>query len=203
MSDEPPRTPASFDWSSCESDGSSEVADWKCEVHVVSPSVFRKASRRRLGQQKESFYSQEQNTVGMSKPQLLSARALQDFENYLALVSLMYYGDPQFAGKKNANGTLRPLKRSRGKDPLEFLLSPLRADYVYGETYTEKWSPKEIAVFECGLCRFGKEFGTIEKLLRLSKTRAEITQFYHMWKQTSHYKAWKDADLKESLYALG
>jgi len=70
-------------------------------------------------------------------------------------------------------------------DIMDSLVSPLKADYVF-----EKWSPKEIAIFEAGLCKYGKEFSFIQFLVK-TKNVNEIIQFYFAWKNTSHYKMWK------------
>ena len=57
----------------------------------------------------------------------------------------------------------------------------------------ERWSPKEIAIFECTLCAYGKKFELALQLLGQSKDLRGITEFYHLWKQTSHYRVWKEA----------
>lgn len=51
-------------------------------------------------------------------------------------------------------------------------------------------------MFECGLCKYGKKFKMIGKLMGNSKTHLEITEFYYLWKTTTHYAAWKEALLK-------
>lgn len=70
-------------------------------------------------------------------------------------------------------------------DTLDYLVSPLKSDYNY-----EKWSPKETAIFECGICKFGKEFDFIQKMVR-TKSLKEVISFYHEWKMSSHYKIWR------------
>ncbi|CAG9314408.1 unnamed protein product [Blepharisma stoltei] len=193
-----------IDWSSNDDEGasSSDPGDWTAiPFKTISPLIFRKASRRWLASQTPDFYSQEKNTVGMKKTKVLAGKYLQAFENYLASITMMYYGDP-YVSKKSEPATAaayRPGKRPRNilqMDPLAFLLSPLRQEFSF-----ELWSPMQVAVFECGLCSFGKEFKVIEKLLKFSKTYQEVTQFYHMWKQTSHYKVWKECLIKDREYS--
>jgi len=70
-------------------------------------------------------------------------------------------------------------------DILDALISPLKVDNVL-----EKWSPKEIAIFEAGLCKYGKEFSFIQFLIN-TKTLNEVIQFYFAWKTTTHYRTWK------------
>ena len=131
----------------------------------------------------------------MNKGKVLAGKSLQSFENYLSIVSMMYFGDP-FCKNKQEGEVIRPGKRPRSQhmpDPLSMLLSPLRAELDFGNPYSESWSPKQIAIFESALCSYGKKFEIIEKFLTNSKSQREITHFYYIWKKTSHYKFWKDA----------
>lgn len=41
----------------------------------------------------------------------------------------------------------------------------MKCAYIY--LLIEKWSPKEIAIFESALCKYGKEFSFIQFLVRL------------------------------------
>lgn len=50
----------------------------------------------------------------------------------------------------------------------------------------ENWTIKEIAIFECCMCLFGKRYELIEKILKTKKI-TNIILFYNMWKKTSHY----------------
>lgn len=93
---------------------------------------------------------------------------------------------------------------AQGKYPIEritaygVLTSPLRKPSVI-----EKWSPYEIATFEAAVAIFGKQFNTVQKLIR-SKSTKDIVEFYYIWKKTHHYKMWKkqyippDMDLGDS-----
>jgi len=116
----------------------------------------------------------------------------------------MYFGDP-FTNNSSYSENLRPIKRMRSQpisDTLTLLISPLRAEFDFGEFYLESWSPKEIAVFESSFCKFGKNFEVVERLLRFSKTKVEVTRFYYLWKKTSHYKAWKEAVVENAWKGL-
>ena len=137
----------------------------------------------------------------MTKAKIMAGKSLQSFENYLSIVSMMYFGDP-FSKNKQETEVFRPGKRSRSRhisDPLSMILSPLRAELDFGKLYSETWSPKQIAIFESSLCNFGKRFEIVEKFLTNSKTQQEITRFYYIWKKTSHYKFWKEAVRSQKL----
>ena len=68
---------------------------------------------------------------------------------------------------------------------IDLLLSPLRKS-----TPLDEWCPREIATFESAICRKGKDFYQISKLIG-TKTCKQVIEFYYFWKQSSHYKVWK------------
>jgi hypothetical protein len=61
----------------------------------------------------------------------------------------------------------------------------LRVPHVF-----ENWSPREIAIFETWICKFGKNFNLFSKFIKTKNTR-EVVEFYFWWKNTSHYKIWQ------------
>ena len=54
----------------------------------------------------------------------------------------------------------------------------------------EKWSPKEIAIFEEGILRFGKQFEFISELIG-TKNSKDVYEFYLEWRSTSHFKSFR------------
>lgn len=68
---------------------------------------------------------------------------------------------------------------------LGMLLSPFKKTYVF-----EKWTLKEIAIFESFICYFGKDFKKMHLFIP-SKIYEEIIEFFNFWKLSSHYKIWK------------
>ena len=52
-------------------------------------------------------------------------------------------------------------------------------------------SPREIALFESGICSFGKDFYNISKLIP-TKSTGDCVEFYYLWKKSSHYQQWKE-----------
>jgi len=68
---------------------------------------------------------------------------------------------------------------------LGLLVSPL-----YRPRVEELWSSREIAIFEAGICAYGKKFHAIQKMIRSKNTR-EVIDFYYVWKKTDNYKVWK------------
>ncbi len=53
----------------------------------------------------------------------------------------------------------------------------------------EAWTLKEIALFEAGMCNFGKDFHNVQKVVR-TKTTNEIVDFYYQWKKSAHGNQW-------------
>ena len=52
------------------------------------------------------------------------------------------------------------------------------------------WTPHQIAVFESGLCLYGKRFDVIANLIP-GKSTQDVVEFYYHFKKTSHYAVWK------------
>ena len=121
-------------------------------------------------------------------------------EQILALVVYTYYDKDFQLPKVVRNIEAQTKKRERkskikksgatrkslcSHQMLSFLLSPLKID-----AEIEKWSLKQIALFESSICLFGKRFELIVRVIR-DKTLTEIIQFYNVWKFSSHYRTWK------------
>jgi hypothetical protein len=53
----------------------------------------------------------------------------------------------------------------------------------------DTWTLKEIALFEAGMCNFGKDFHNVQKVVR-TKTTNEIVDFYYQWKKSAHGNQW-------------
>jgi hypothetical protein len=69
---------------------------------------------------------------------------------------------------------------------LDMLLSPLRK-----RSPLDDWSPREVALFEAGICRFGKDFYSIGKIIQTKTTNEVVEFYYHCFKPSIHYKLWK------------
>jgi len=69
---------------------------------------------------------------------------------------------------------------------IDLLLSPLRKPNVM-----DGWSPKEIALFEAGICCVGKNFHQIQKLIPTKTTQSIVEFYYNCWKKSTHYQIWK------------
>ena len=70
---------------------------------------------------------------------------------------------------------------------VDALLSPLRKPAVLDD-----WSPLEVALFESGICSYGKDFHAIARLMAGRKTCGQCVEFYYVWKKSGHYAMWKE-----------
>ena len=55
---------------------------------------------------------------------------------------------------------------------------------------SDVWTAEDIALFEASLCIYGKDFSKAKDII-LTKTLAQIVQFYYLFKMTDHYQVWK------------
>jgi len=64
----------------------------------------------------------------------------------------------------------------------------------------EDWTPREVALFEAGICLHGKDFSAIRHLVS-SKELSEVVAFYYrVFKKSAHYRIWKaNASLANSV----
>lgn len=69
---------------------------------------------------------------------------------------------------------------------LDLLINPLRQKFTW-----ETWSPYEIALFHCCICKFGPKFDFFNKIIK-TKEKEEIIDFYCYWKCSKYYKIWKN-----------
>ena len=54
----------------------------------------------------------------------------------------------------------------------------------------ESWAPREVAIFEESILKFGKQFEFIAELIG-TKNVKQVYEFYCEWKATNHYKSYR------------
>ena len=69
---------------------------------------------------------------------------------------------------------------------LDLLINPLRKSFPW-----ETWSPYEIALFNCCICKFGTNFDLYLNIIT-TKKKEEVIDFYYTWKSSKYYKMWKN-----------
>ena len=150
----------------------SELDNQKGEL---SPRLlFRK---RRLDENKNNDTNMNKNAVKIKNV----------FDNYLDFVHESY-----FSNDKQDNEDLNDEKKSFKFTSLDMLINPLRQKFIF-----ETWSPYEIALFNCCVCKFWKNFDLYTKVIK-TKTQDEILSFYYYWKQSKFYKTLKNSKYKKN-----
>jgi hypothetical protein len=130
-------------------------------------------------------------------------RIKQVFDNYLDLVHDSYFTNDQAninytqnednSNNINMNIDIDSRNNSNFKfSSLDLLLNPLRKKFIF-----ESWSPYEIALFECCISKYGKNFDLYPRIIK-TKNKDEILSFYYYWKQTKFYKTWKSLRYKKN-----
>ena len=110
------------------------------------------------------------------------------YDDFLKLVSEMYFGNlgetpaeirEGLANIENAENEL--------KGPVGGILtSPYRTKEVI-----DNWTPKDVALFIAAITRFGRDWGSVGKVLP-HKRHADFTDFYFgVWKCSKMYSQWK------------
>mmetsp|Transcript_9495 Transcript_9495/g.11346 ORF Transcript_9495/g.11346 Transcript_9495/m.11346 type:complete len:166 (+) Transcript_9495:41-538(+) len=77
-----------------------------------------------------------------------------------------------------------------GFEKTMFTESELLHSSVRHQRLLDSWSPYDLAVFEAGVCAYGKVFHKIQKFLP-NKSVNEIVELFYYWKAGSHYSLWK------------
>ena len=75
---------------------------------------------------------------------------------------------------------------------LDLLINPLRKSFPW-----ETWSPYEIALFNCCICKFGTNFDLYLNIIT-TKKKEEVIDFYYTWKSSKYYKMWKNKKKKHN-----
>ena len=75
---------------------------------------------------------------------------------------------------------------------LDLLVNPLRKSFIW-----ETWSPYEIALFNCCICKFGTNFDLYLNIIT-TKKKEEVIDFYFAWKSSKYYKIWKNKKYKKN-----
>lgn len=123
-------------------------------------------------------------------------------DSYLDLVNQYYFSIKSSTDSSNINSNSNISSESESSDTnkfkftsLDLLLNPLRSPFPF-----EKWSPYEIALFECCICKFGKNFEIFEKIIK-TKSVEEIQEFFYQWEQTKYHEAWISSMIKKGKFA--
>lgn len=113
-------------------------------------------------------------------------------DRMLRAASSAFYRQRQYLPKSSSsNGeppaALHPREYNKTEyATVDMVRSPIRKARAW-----DSWTPFEIALFEAGVCKHGKDFRAVASLIE-GKSTADVVRFYYTaWKHSAHYRAWK------------
>ena len=156
-------------------------------VRPCSPSNFSNADEKVMVRQSKLTLDNPQAMLDDFLDDLHSKRYFSNPPDICDPATLMIRSSKQLKlSKRPKKSTTKPqLSGIHHHNTLGILMSPL-----YTPTVEEQWSRHEIAVFESGICVYGKRFHSIQKMIKTKSTK-EVVAFFYVWKKTAAYKVWK------------
>ena len=115
------------------------------------------------------------------------------FEALLDYVREVYFSNDNSLNETNTFNNSHNDDNSFKFTSLDLLINPLRKTFPW-----ETWSPYEIALFNCCICKFGTKFDLYLNIIT-TKKKEEIIDFYYTWKGSKYYKIWKNKKKKRNL----
>ena len=113
--------------------------------------------------------------------------------NYAFEAFLDYVREIYFTNDHNEINNINNNDNSKFKfTSLDLLVNPLRKSFIW-----ETWSPYEIALFNCCICKFGTNFDLYLNIIT-TKKKEEVIDFYFAWKSSKYYKIWKNKKYKKN-----
>ena len=110
------------------------------------------------------------------------------FEAFLDFVREIYFTNDHNETNNINNNDCNKFKFTS----LDLLVNPLRKSFIW-----ETWSPYEIALFNCCICKFGTNFDLYLNIIT-TKKKEEVIDFYFTWKSSKYYKIWKNKKYKKN-----
>lgn len=137
--------------------------------------------RKRKNEDTSIFFKKDKNNEDIFGPNAKpESKVSNAFEALLDYVREIYFTTDGTETKEHGHGDKFKFTS------LDLLLNPLRKNIVW-----ETWSPYEIALFDCCMCKFGTDFDLFLNIIT-TKKKEEIIDFYYIWKGSKYYKMWKN-----------
>lgn len=112
------------------------------------------------------------------------------FEAFLDFVREIYFTNDHSNINESNSNSINDNNKFKFTS-LDLLVNPLRKSFTW-----EKWSPYEIALFNCCICKFGTNFDLYLNIIT-TKKKEEVIDFYYTWKSSKYYKIWKNKKYKK------
>jgi hypothetical protein len=154
----------------------------------LSPRMLFK--KRKLEEYSNSSKKKEEKESFLNSNIRIANKIRNSFENLLDFVHETYFTVDINNNNLNENQNYQNINFKFTS--LDFLINPLRQKFPW-----ETWSPYEIALFYCCICKFGTNFQFYENIIT-TKTKEEIIDFYCSLKSSKYYKIWKNNKHKKN-----
>eukprot|EP00466_Bigelowiella_natans_P013201 jgi/Bigna1/133290/aug1.20_g7998 len=109
-------------------------------------------------------------------------------DSILRSVAKMYYGPNRLQGNDSFLDDYQPIYST-----LEMLVSPLRKAQPM-----DSWSVSDVALFETGICKYGKDFYKIAQSIPGKKSGDVVNFYYGIWKHSQSGHKWRCRNMDET-----
>ena len=166
-----------------------KFSDFDSQKGGVSPRLLFK---KRKNEDSTIFFKKDKNGEDfLTSNTKKEVKLNHAFEGFLDFVREIYFANDHSTSNETNNNHTNENKFKFTS--LDLLLNPLRKSFPW-----ETWSPYEIALFNCCICKFGTNFDLYLNIIT-TKTKEEIIDFYYTWKSSKYYKLWKNKKYKNRI----
>ena len=150
----------------------------------LSPRMLFK---KRKNEDTTIYFKKNKNGEDILGPTIKKETKIKNaFEALLDYVREVYFTNDHTTNEINQTNNSRDADNSFKFTSLDLLINPLRKAFPW-----ETWSPYEIALFNCCICKFGTNFDLYLNIIT-TKKKDEVIDFYYTWKSSKYYKMWKN-----------
>lgn len=150
--------------------------------------------RKRKSEDTSIYFKKNKNGEDILGPTIKKETKIKNaFEALLDYVREVYFTNNQSIDESNIlNNNTHNNDDSFKFTSLDLLINPLRKSFPW-----ETWSPYEIALFNCCICKFGTNFDLYLNIIT-TKKKEEVIDFYYTWKSSKYYRMWKNKKKKHN-----
>ena len=149
--------------------------------------------KKRKNEDSSIFFKKTKSGEDILGPTIKKETRIKNaFEALLDYVREVYFTNDHSNGDQNSINNSHNNDDSFKFTSLDLLINQLRKTFPW-----ETWSPYEIALFNCCICKFNTNFDLYLNIIT-TKTKEEVIDFYYTWKSSKYYKMWKNKKKKHS-----
>ena len=166
-----------------------KFSDFDPQKGGLSPRIL---FRKRKSEDTTIYFKKNKNGEDILGPTIKKEKKIKNaFEALLDYVREVYFTNDHSSIETNISNNSDCIDNFQFTS-LDLLINPLRKSFPW-----ETWSPYEIALFNCCICKFGTNFDLYLKIIT-TKKKEEVIDFYYTWKSSKYYKIWKNKKKKNN-----